>query len=88
MCCHLVSDKDDTLVPSQDGKPPLIGALSSSLHRLKDINNHGKEEGELFQSINCLLMVPTDGGFFVFGDVSAKVPGSHRLQFSLFDLHK
>jgi hypothetical protein len=27
----------------------------------------------------------SDGGFFVFGDVSAKVTGEYRLQFCLFD---
>ncbi|KAF2434621.1 hypothetical protein EJ08DRAFT_657346 [Tothia fuscella] len=29
-----------------------------------------------------------DGGFFVFGDVSVRVTGRHRLHFSLFDFHK
>lgn len=29
-----------------------------------------------------------DGGFFVFGDVSCKVVGVHRLKFCLFDFHK
>ncbi|KAF2153871.1 hypothetical protein K461DRAFT_266973 [Myriangium duriaei CBS 260.36] len=29
-----------------------------------------------------------DGGFFVFGDVSVKKLGEHRLLFSLFELHK
>jgi hypothetical protein len=29
-----------------------------------------------------------DGGFFVFGDISIKVAGKHRLNFSLFELRK
>ena len=33
-------------------------------------------------------IVLTDGGFFVFGDVSVKKVGEHRLLFSLFELQK
>jgi hypothetical protein len=29
-----------------------------------------------------------DGGFFVFGDISIRVLGRHRLNFSLFELRK
>lgn len=29
-----------------------------------------------------------DGAYFVFGDVSCKETGMHRLKFCLFDLHK
>lgn len=29
-----------------------------------------------------------DGGFFVFGDLSIKVEGEFRLQFTLFEMQK
>lgn len=76
----------------------MLGQLSSSLHRLKDVNNTGA----------CDLLVPlyscrrcqkssqlcanvgffTDGGFFVFGDISVRHVGTYRLRFYLFDLQK
>ncbi|KAL1297388.1 hypothetical protein AAFC00_004925 [Neodothiora populina] len=67
MMCHL--EPTDTSISSQDAKEGLIGSISSSLHRLKDINNE-------------------DGGFFVFGDISVKIPGTHRLRFTLMELQK
>ena len=35
-----------------------------------------------------MLTGEEDGGFFVFGDISVKIPGEHRLSFSLFELRK
>ncbi|KAF2089540.1 hypothetical protein K490DRAFT_37519 [Saccharata proteae CBS 121410] len=67
MCCSLW--KPDVDEPSENtGSPALAGTVVSSLHRLKDVDNH-------------------DGGFFVFGDISVKQAGLHRLKFSLFDLN-
>lgn len=58
-------EEGDTLLPSKY----LVGQTSSSLHRLKDIDNK-------------------DGGFFVFGDISVRKAGKHRLRFNLFDTDK
>ncbi|KAF2841847.1 hypothetical protein M501DRAFT_355104 [Patellaria atrata CBS 101060] len=71
MCCTLWHpEKDEPYKASGSSRSQsLSGGLTSSLHRLKDVNN-------------------TDGGFFVFGDVSCKVVGTHRLHFSLYDLRK
>ncbi|KAF2136172.1 uncharacterized protein K452DRAFT_140420 [Aplosporella prunicola CBS 121167] len=70
MCCCLVGAKDEEDQPtSKNGDNALAGTVVSSLHRLKDVDNH-------------------DGAFFVFGDISVKQLGQHRLRFSLFDLHK
>lgn len=33
-------------------------------------------------------MKSIDGGFFVFGDISVKTPGTHRLRFTLMELQK
>ncbi|KAF2104214.1 hypothetical protein NA57DRAFT_70431 [Rhizodiscina lignyota] len=56
------------------GSQRLIGRTTSSLHRLKDIDELGNW-GD-------------DGGFFVFGDLSVTVTGRYRLCFSLFELDK
>ncbi|KAH9840338.1 heterodimeric complex [Teratosphaeria destructans] len=58
----LEGEHGDNIVSGKE----LIGTSSSSLHKLKDINNH-------------------DGGFFIFGDLSIKRTGVHRLRFNLFD---
>jgi hypothetical protein len=89
MTCSLISEKNSALVKAADGKPALSGSLVSSLHRLKDTDNRGK----LFAaSISSPLIANhprnVDGGFFVFGDVSVKVTGMHRLKFCLFDFQK
>ena len=45
--------------------------------------------GSLVSSLHRLKDVDNkDGGFFVFGDISVKVAGQHRLQFSLYELRK
>lgn len=48
----------------------LIGSISSSLHRLKDMDSQGQSR---------------DGGFFVFGDLSCKVEGKYRLKLVLYE---
>ncbi|KAF2465513.1 uncharacterized protein BDR25DRAFT_318374 [Lindgomyces ingoldianus] len=52
--------------------------------------NAGKSlAGSLVSSLHRLKDVDNkDGGFFVFGDISVKVQGTFRLNFSLFDLRK
>lgn len=45
--------------------------------------------GTLVSSLHRLKDVDnTDGGFFVFGDVSVKIEGEYRLRFSLFEMLK
>ncbi|ORX98151.1 hypothetical protein K493DRAFT_214732 [Basidiobolus meristosporus CBS 931.73] len=43
------------------------GSLSSSLHKLKDIDN-------------------SDGGFFIFPEISIRVEGDYRLRFRLYEI--
>lgn len=65
----------------------LAGTLVSSLHRLKDIDN----SGNFFHSRGDRLerkLMRSDGGFFVFGDLSVKIEGEFRLRFSLFEMLK
>jgi len=81
-----------------DNYPPispnsLIGASTSSLHRLKDVNNKGERpraiSNDMRAIMKCdesLLITHPDGGFFVFGDMSCRKEGLYRLQFSLFEL--
>lgn len=89
MMVTLVACKDsgaaqEELMPGKH----LIGQTVSSLHRLKDVTN----KGELLVR-NCMLRssaltTSADGGFFVFGDISAKKVGTYKLRFSLFDTQK
>lgn len=66
----------------------LIGQTVSSLHRLKDINNKGELPGMRSMMRLPTLTNPADGGFFVFGDISARKVGQYKLRFSLFDTAK
>ena len=72
----------------------IIGQNVSSLHRLKDIDNKGEKSNtaasalETFPIVNTSLHYASDGGFFVFGDISCRNIGQYRLQFNLFDLEK
>ncbi|KAK9451176.1 velvet factor-domain-containing protein, partial [Limtongia smithiae] len=66
MCVNLF----DPVVDMPINRPPsesLAGTLVSSLHRVRDENDH-------------------EGGYFVFGDISVKLEGRFRLQFSLFEM--
>jgi hypothetical protein len=84
MMCHL--EAGDPTMSDQEAREALIGSISSSLHRLKDIDNQGEygQENRADLILNCSV----DGGFFVFGDVSVKTPGTHRLRFTLMELQK
>lgn len=65
----------------------LIGEGTDTIVTTKD----GKPalSGSLTSSLHKLKHANNiDGAFFVFGDISCKVVGTHRLRFSLFDLHK
>lgn len=66
----------------------LCGSVVSSLHKLKDTDSKGASFHRALGAIENLTSGPLDGGFFVFGDVSVKKLGEHRLLFSLFELHK
>jgi len=65
----------------------LAGTLVSSLHRLKDIDNSGNFFHPWGDRLERKLMW-SDGGFFVFGDLSVKIEGEFRLRFSLFEMLK
>ena len=65
---------------------PLIGSYSSSLHRLKDIDNKGQILRGFSRYARPSDPYYPDGGFFVFGDISCRKEGVFRLQFSLFEL--
>ena len=65
----------------------IIGQNVSSLHRLKDINNRGEEACQPRNEFHRLIYA-SDGGFFVFGDISCRKIGSYRMQFNLFDFDK
>jgi hypothetical protein len=61
------------------------------LDDLTPVDHEGKQAlaGSLVSSLHRLKDTNNqDGGFFVFGDVSCRTTGTHRLHFSLFDLHK
>lgn len=67
-------------------KEKVVGQQVSSLHRLKDINDEGKLQDHrqitnLSEADRCV-----DGGFFVFGDISLRSLGTHRLKFDLYNL--
>lgn len=34
------------------------------------------------------MLIHSDGGFFVFGDLSVKIEGEFRLKFTLFEMRK
>ena len=50
MCCNLWDPKEEKAVPTDKGSV-LAGTLVSSLHRLKDIDNSGKQGGLKMQKI-------------------------------------
>ena len=94
MCCILYDARGEQPATSST-QTALAGTLVSSLHRLKDIDN----SGALFivpslsprsRDVKCASDegVTTDGGFFVFGDLSVKIEGEFRLLFSLYEMLK
>jgi hypothetical protein len=88
MCVSLVnsSTHEDVVNSTQN---TLSGQTSSSMYKLKDINNHGKNytfsKFLWFFSI-VIKSLYVDGGFFVFGDLSVKLEGQFRLKFSMFEI--
>ena len=69
----------------------MLGQLCSSLHRLKDVDNQGETiccSNTLPQAFALTLGLPTDGGFFIFGDLSVRKLGWHKLRFALYDVSK
>lgn len=89
MCCNLYDAHTDGPA-SVTPQNALAGTLVSSLHRLKDVDNSGqfwRPRVTLILGI-CLRDRLTDGGFFVFGDLSVKIEGEFRLLFSLFEMLK
>jgi Velvet factor len=84
MTCHLVSVDSEEMARTADGRFGLTGTICSSLHKLKDTNSNGKSES--LGTIRAADKSAVDCGFFVFGDLSGKVPGIHRLYFRLWDM--
>lgn len=69
----------------------MLGQLCSSLHRLKDVDNQGMPTMRPRCHHRChtlTLSLATDGGFFIFGDLSVKKLGWHKLRFALYDVSK
>ena len=91
MCCNLSDINQDLRSPignphlSNSQQQVLAGTLVSSLHRLKDIDNTGGSKLDCMSGRDAKILI-SDGGFFVFGDVSVKIEGEYRLRFSLFEM--
>jgi len=69
----------------------MLGQLCSSLHRLKDVDNQGESiiapQGYPDHLTLTSALAP-DGGFFIFGDLSVRKLGWHKLRFALYDVSK
>ena len=87
MCCNLWNANEERAAQTTS-QSVLAGTLVSSLHRLKDIDNTGKLVWGLPCKSGVTELTLTDGGFFVFGDLSIKIEGEFRLRFSLFEMKK
>ncbi|KAI5238014.1 hypothetical protein E4T43_07746 [Aureobasidium subglaciale] len=62
---------------------------SSSEHSSSQVIPGQEITGQSVSSLHRLKDINNeDGGFFVFGDISIKLLGKHRLNFSLFELRK
>ena len=84
-----VNEIEDYSVNGND----MLGQCCSSLHRLKDMDNQGRGTIKLKSSqgfdevrLQHSLTTRLDGGFFVFGDLSVRKLGYHRLKFGLYDV--
>jgi hypothetical protein len=69
----------------------MLGQLCSSLHRLKDVDNQGEAIvalGLCLDHLALTLCLAIDGGFFIFGDLSVRKLGWHKLRFALYDVSK
>ncbi|OJD40524.1 velvet factor [Diplodia corticola] len=69
---------------------PYLIMIADLWHPEEDEANPEKAlSGTICSSLHRLKDVDNkDGAFFVFGDISIKLQGEHRLRFSLFDIHK
>ncbi|KAF4542148.1 Spore development regulator vosA [Lasiodiplodia theobromae] len=69
---------------------PYLIMIADLWHPEEDEANPDKAlSGTICSSLHRLKDVDNkDGAFFVFGDISIKQQGEHRLRFSLFDIHK
>ncbi|KAF4554852.1 Velvet factor-like protein 1 [Elsinoe fawcettii] len=88
MTCSLVPADTQYADPTLADEKGLCGSMVSSLHKLKDIDNKGMLDENPAKGPRLLTRRLVDGGFFVFGDVSVKRLGEHRLLFSLYELQK
>lgn len=88
MQCSLVPADTQYPDPNVADEKGLCGSMVSSLHKLKDIDNKGMVESVQHSKPLRLTRISADGGFFVFGDVSVRRLGEHRLLFSLYELQK
>lgn len=88
MCVSLIhpTTHEEILNPAHN---TLSGQSSSSMYKLKDINNHGNNDikSRIVHVYSDIYFI-VDGGFFVFGDVSVKLEGQFRLKFSMFEISK
>jgi len=85
MTCNLIPGDEGYSGTHAIDQKGMCGTMVSSLHKLKD-----RDKGTLtlrrapIAAADCVL----DGGFFVFGDVSVKRLGEHRLLLSLYEIKK
>ena len=86
VACNIWHATEDRPAKHDNDECALCGTVVSSLHRLKDTDNTGSLGLELFEMTNFAYLCSTDGGFFVFGDVSVKIEGQFRLRFTLFEM--
>lgn len=69
---HLVPKDSDEPHRLPDNEPVMLGTLCSSIHRLKGSpDTTGKT---------------SEGGYFIFGDVTVRVTGTWRLKYTLHDI--
>lgn len=86
--CELIQVQTEEAAKTVDKKCGLVGTLTSSLYCLKDNRDGGTESGKGASSLRDQANRYTDGGFFIFSDISGRVPGSHRLHFRLWEMRK
>jgi hypothetical protein len=88
--CELIQVETEEASKTVDHKCGLVGTLTSSLYCLKD--NKGEDQVETGNLMALYryrkLIRVADGGFFIFSDISGRVPGSHRLHFRLWEMRK
>lgn len=86
MTCNLIPGDEGYSGTHAIDQKGTCGTMVSSLHKLKDEDNKGKLT--FWTASKAAANCVSDGGFFVFGDVSVKRLGEHRLLFSLYEIKK